>query len=524
MGINPLFSTFTHTVIEPMTQDSPRKRCSMSSCTKRVFDVGAAAFAGLSNWPFYRGNNTITSSFGTFLKVCEGSSRFLFSLSNFETVYRKFSEEPPKQVIKEIPLRELGDVEDPQEEDAMTPRSSCCTKQTAWKVAVASLALGAQIPFVLNAYYTEQGSWVFPLASGVCDAAFTIASLWKSRRAAPIPVTDDLRNDAGKIEQRKQEFLEQIDLFLEQLPINYRNDVFIGKLRSCLFNDPAFADGWRSEELLKLILSVQKETQVPFGSTNVTAGNVALGIGALIALYLTTARGALAYQGIVEWNRDLDVLAGFSAAIVSLANVRFLTKICMSSALSYYQTAREITTHRYTAPLAYAVSPCLWTAGRVVTTTLAWFSFGTTFSCMRDHIPKAGEVLSGFAPIASGILLHSTLNRVFDTFVLWQKSKCKHSARSAAHVQSALQRFKKQFENASLEDIRTFLNELPKPTDSILATPGDRSSLVHSISGSSIGGTFEDGPMPPIGDFLGNQEEVFSAAAAAAVAPPPRFY
>src|SRR5690606_26764831 len=106
MSTVSLSQTFASKVVDPITEQNGRKCCSIGSCAKKVFDLTAAVFAGIGNWPFYQTHGGRLSSWNTFLKVCEGSSRFLFSLNNFQLAYAKISEQKEVIVPTEIALKD----------------------------------------------------------------------------------------------------------------------------------------------------------------------------------------------------------------------------------------------------------------------------------------------------------------------------------------------------------------------------------------------------------------------------------
>lgn len=476
-------------MIAPMTRQGDRKCCSMSSCFKRVFDVGTAAFSALASWPFYTSSKPGSSQTEKFLQVCEGGARFLFSLNNFQTAYRKFSDKPPLPV-KSVALKDFRQVDTEEASSGQASKSSC-NRRTGCKVGIAAAAFIAQTPLVLYSYYkSATGSWIYPLAGGICDAALTIVSLWKERKTIPLDTFQDLREDSKSTEKRKQEFLNQIDEFLARLPQHYRCSSFQKNLEKCFSKDVKSSNHKRADELLKLILSEEREKIVGRSCSPRIFNAAAIGLGGVIAFYLALSYGAVAYAGIKEWKEDQEALAIASGLLNSLANLRILGKICITSATSYYQTASDLLRCRYRRPLAYSVAPYLWTAGRVSILALSWLSFHSISAIMQEHVPDIGNTLSYFAPIASGILLHSALNRVFDASILWIKSCCNPAAKACAHIEEGLAKFRKKFEMAPLEDVEEFLKDLPQ-------TDADLEEVQLAELGADFKvEVFSEGPLP----------------------------
>jgi hypothetical protein len=488
MSVNPLLSHFNQSVIGPLVKRGSEAYCATKSLGKRVYQVGAAAFSGIGNWPFYGVADTFgksySSGFGSWLGACEFGSYFTFRLRNFEEIRQKFfggsdSEmaapapiEPDDEAdlrVSLIPAERQG-VHSGNSPDSGDVRRACSSRfncrDIAFKTGVAALGMLAQFPLMVLVYQGNGENIVYPIITGLCEASFTILSLWLTLKSPKKPKVNEELNSG--VEGNRKRLIAKINAFLEVLPSKFNDPVFAGRVEEIFASSSQQTEEERGMALLHLVVNAEGLSELEKGSWDGTLSPIAKGLGLLISLYLTTVNGAVSYQGVKDWRNDQEALAILTTVLVSLANIKLLNKVCVDSATSYYEGLRDLIKGQYRPPLAHAVSPKAWCIGRAVSTVLSWFSFGTTAIGARDYIPKAGKGLIAPAPLSSALLLNENMNWSADDFLLWAHSKCDPKVERFSHVNDSLLRFREIIENADPEILQTFLDSFPNFRASLL--------------------------------------------------------
>lgn len=435
-------------VIGPITRQGEAACCTAKSLRQRAFDIGSAAFSIVGNWPFYGVADSFgkqySAAFGSLLGASEFATYSLFRMQNFQELVQKFRQNPPQNETV-TPASPYG--LNAEETEVPTPR--CSWKQTAIKASALGLGILAQLPFIVLTYYENDGNLFYPIATGACEGVFTVLSLLMSFQST--------KKDPSA-ETLREAISTQCDHFLENLPEKYKDPAFTNRLEEIFSLDSLLTEDERSTELLKLIQAEKPEPQPPGDKTDKILSITAKVLGALIAGYVTVANGAVTYRGVKSWS-DQEALAVAATTLVSLSNVHLVGKLCIDSAKNYYEGIRDIIKGTYRPPLAHAMSPKLWTIGRVASTALAWFSFGTTAISVRDYIPVAGNALIALAPISSALLLRESLNQGSDQLVLWGSSKHDAAANRFVHLHNGILGLKNRIETATLQELRSFAAE-----------------------------------------------------------------
>lgn len=479
-------------------QGGARKVCSsaLRALKGRVFDIGAAAFSGIGNWPFYAVAKSFgdrySSAFGSFLGGCEFASYFAFRISNFQEIRQKFTGNLNGDLAAVLPLpgpeaSEMEDVSllelDEMHSSVHVPRSPVPTKDwkdIAQKIASAGLGIAAQFPIMVLVYYANGENLFYPLITGTCEASFTILSLLLSCRSAQ---SSREEIDAG-LAKKRNALIEYIDRFIEELPSRYHDAGFVREMEAIFADDPLKSNEQRGRELLDCILRARGLPELDKGRYDEVLKKVATGVGTLIAAYLTTVNGAVSYKGVLAWRSDQEVLAVLATAFVGLANIKLLGKFCIDSARSYYEGLRDVAKGQYRRPLAASIAPRQWLVGRVVSTALSWFSFGTTAVSARDYVPKAGDTLVSLAPVSSALLLNDSLNGSSDKIVLWANSR-DAKVKRFMHLDKTLRAVKEMLQSAdsgALERYLRLVPELAAPMPRPRVAPGDRTPLLLESS------------------------------------------
>lgn len=463
MTANPISSYFNNTVLRNPVQGGGGCGKSLS---RRVFDAASAAFSGIGNWPFYgvaaSFGNVYSKGFGSFLGACEFGAYFLFRIRNFEEIRQKFFSKPTPDEIAMVqpPVGNLG---------GRAVESSCSWrwKDAAIKTASASLGLLAQFPIMVLVYYGNDENLAYPIITGVCEGSFTILSLLLSFQSA----SGTEEEIDPELREKLAVFSEQIDRFLEELPVRYEEAGFMEKVERIFEDGSEITEEQRGAELLHLILESRGMPVPNKGAWDPMYEKIAKGLGIFITAYLTAANGAVTFQGVKKWKEDQTALASLTTVLVSAANVKLLWKCCVDSAQSYYEGIRDMARGRFRPSLAFAMSPVSWIASRVASATMAWFSFGTTAVSVRDYIPVVGNALIAPAPVSSAFLLRESLNGGADDGLLWAQSRCSGKARKFAHLHESLSQFKEKIHKAHPVVLREFLAPLnlervqPRPRD-----------------------------------------------------------
>jgi hypothetical protein len=484
MSVNPLLDYFNNSVTKPLVKAGSEACCGTKSLGKRVYQVGAAAFSGIGNWPFYGVANTFgksySSGFGSWLGACEFGSYFTFRLRNFEEIRQKFFGGSNREVAVPVPIGQdpenLGEdlpsalasgerrsihsrVFSNSENVSKTSSSRFNWKDIAVKTGIAALGLIAQFPLMVLVYNGNGQNLVYPAITGLCEASFTILSLWLTLKSPKKPVVDGELNPG--LEGNRKLLIGQIDRFLEELPSKFNDPFFTQKVEDIFASSPPQTEEQRGKALLDLVVDARGLPELRKGSWDGTLKNIAKGLGLFISLYLTTVNGAVSYKGVKDWRSDQETLAILTTAFVGLANLKLLNKMCMDSATSYYEGLRDIIKGQYRPPLAHAVSPKAWYIGRAVSTVCSWFSFGTTAIGARDYIPKVGSGLIAPAPLSSALLLNENMNWSADDLLLWAKSKCDSKVEKFNHINSSLQNFREVILNSNPQALQRFVDLLP---------------------------------------------------------------
>lgn len=503
MSINPLLDRFNSSVVRPLTNRGAEACCATQSLCKRVYQVGAAAFSGIGNWPFYGVADTFgkrySSAFGSWLGACEFGSYFTFRLRNFEEIRQKFFIGSGNEIAEPAPIvqdpESLGRIHE-REDSADSPsaigedekglihsgraassenisKPTCCSKwkDIAIKTGIAALGLIAQFPLMVLVYNGNGQNPVYPAITGLCEASFTILSLWMTLKSSKKPVSDQRLDPELEVNQKI--LIGQINRFLEELPSKYNDPIFAQKIEDVFSNSPPKTEEQRGKAILDLVIEARGLPKLRNGSWDGTFSNLAKGLGLFISLYLTTVNGAVSYQGVKAWKSSQEALAVLTTVFVGLANIKLLNKVCMDSATSYYQGFRDIIMGQYRPPLAHAVSPKAWYVGRAISTVGSWFGFGTTAVGARDYIPKVGNGLMVPAPLSSALLLNENLNWSADDFLLWAKSKCDSKAERFNHINNSLLKFREIVENSKPAALQRFLDQLPNLRTQISPTQAD---------------------------------------------------
>jgi hypothetical protein len=484
MSVNPLLDYFNNSVAKPLVKTGSEACCATKSLGKRVYQAGSAIISGLGNFPFYgvaaSFGNRYSSAFGSLVGGCEASSYFLFRIRNFEDLREKFfgvgsepvvplasEHEPelgqsPRVVGGDQPLLHPGALSS----DDVKPKSShCCSKwkSIAIKTGIAALGLAAQFPFMVLTYYANGQNLVYPALTGVCEASFTILSLLMSFKSGQKNTTDP------ELENKRHLFIRQIDRFLEELPSKYNDPSFVQKIEGIFSASPPRTEEERGQALLHLVIEAKGLPELRIGAWDGTFKKIAKGLGLFISLYLTTVNGAVSYKGVKTWKDDQEALAILTTVFVSLANIKFLGKLCMDSAVSYYEGLRNILKKQYRPPLAHAVSPVAFYIGRAISTQVSWLSFGTTGLGARDYIPKVGKALIAPAPISSALILTENLNWTGDEFLLWAMSKCDSKVNKFNYISKGLSKFKEIIANSDPQSLQRFLEGIPNLSEPVLS-------------------------------------------------------
>lgn len=469
MSVNSLFSSFNMSVIQPLTRMGSESYCSLKSLPTKVYSISAAAFSAAGNWPYYgvaaSFGNRYSSFFGNLLGVCEFGSYFAFRIRNFQEIREKLfsgnrSVTPALAVesSSRVEMREV--ISDDGEKSKLTSVSSESTanqtvknswnwKAIALKTGIAALGLISQFPLMVLVYYGNGGILAYPILSGVCDASFTMLSLLLS-----LPKNQKLDEDTIA---RREALVTQIDRFLEELPTKYRDPAFSQKIDEIFSQEKSNEE--QGKELLELVFEAQGLPELQKGRWDGAMSNLAKGIGYLISGYLTAVNGAVSYKGILAWKKDQAELAVITTILVSLANIKLLTNLCVNSAKNYYEGMRDIFKGQYRPPLACSVSPVSWFIGRSISNVVSWFSFGTNALGARDYFPKIGNALIWPAPLSSTLILNDTLAMTSDDILLWMHSKSNRNVQRISHINSGLQKFKEKIQNADTGELNGLLSQ-----------------------------------------------------------------
>lgn len=486
MSLNPLFDSFSRSVVRPLTTGASETCCAAKSLAKRVCQAGSAAFSGAGNWPFYGVAATFgsrySSTLGNILGACEFTSYFTFRIRNFEEIRQKiFSDDSElaegspeddiensrsSSTMEETYIPSVVSEEDSKQ--AILSHSSknkpkntlCCSggklKDIAFKTGIAALGLIAQFPLMVLVYYANGENLVYPMLSGVCEASFTILSLFLSFESSKKVISPEQLNP--ELESKRTIIEKQINRFLEELPTKYKDPAFVQRIETIFSNHPPKTEEECGRALLDLVFEAQGLPEQRNGSWDGVLSNLSKGIGLLIAGYITTVNGAVTYKGVKAWRSDQEALAILTTVFVSLANIKLLTKLCMDSATGYYEGLRDIFKGQYRPPLACSVSPVAWGLGRMVSNALSWLSFGTTAISARDYIPKVGNALIAPAPLSSALLLNENLNAASDDLLLWGIGKVNPKAERFNHLRVNLSSFRDKIQTAGPQALRKFLS------------------------------------------------------------------
>ena len=467
----------------------------LESLKRSVFNIAAATFSGIGNWSFYGAaysfGGPYSRAFGSVLGVSEFLSYFTFRLKNFDQIREEFSNDPSAKIEIFLPTPELSSVRSnplapsdssvsalergTNENDSATEPSTCNWNDTAQKIALAGLGIAAQFPIMVLVYYGNNGNLVYPLITGVCEGSFTVLSLWMSLRSSKKLATNS--ESDSTFEDTRQSLLEQVDRLKEELALKYNDPVFEEQINSIF--SPKKTNGDRERELLGLILAAEGYPELDKGRFDHALQKLATGLGLFTAAYLTTVNGMVTYKGVLAWNPEQKALAGVATAVVCIANAEFLGRLCINSAKDYYEGIRDVAKGQYRAPLAGVVSPYKWLAGRVLSTTSSWLSWGTTALGARDYFPAPeNKVFIGPAPLSSALLLNGALNETADDVVLWACSS-DQKVKRFAHIQKCLLTFRARLETAEVKPLENYLQPLgyidkPRPRlrpSSCLDTP-----------------------------------------------------
>lgn len=444
MSLNPLLRSDTSLPIQPLYMRDSDRFCSLRDFSSKVYNITAVAFSLAGNWPFFGAaasfGKKYSPFFGSLLGGCEFAAYFAFRVRNFLDVKGKlFSDNRPFSFSARA--ADEGPFGDSSGSAGISGiKSSWDCKAAAIKIGIAGLGLISQFPIMYLVYVGNGENLDYSILSGVCEASFTILSLFMS-----LPKKRLIEHQAKASEL--EEIKKKIALFLEELPSKKNDLEFIQKINDIFSGD--MLDEQKGQALLHIILNTAGENRaVPKNNCDRVSGKIAEAIGYLISGYLTVVNGAVSYKGILVWKSDQVPLAIFAAVVVSLANIKLLTSLCVDSAKNYYEGMRDIATGRYRPPLAYSFSPCAWYVGRIISNGLSWLSFGTSALGARDYLP-AGDVMAWAAPISSALLLNDTLGSSWDAVVLWMKSNIDPEVKKIARVYTAVLKFKEKIEEGS---------------------------------------------------------------------------
>ena len=319
-------------------------------------------------------------------------------------------------------------------------------KEISTKTAIAALGIIAQFPLMVLVYYGNGENLAYPILSGVCEASFTILSLLLTFQSSQKAI----REGDPELDREKEKIIGQIDQFLKELPTQYKDPEFIRTIEE------------HSDSLWELVQSSERIPTPSKGSTVLSNGAKAIGL--FIACYITTVNGAVSYKGVKAWREDQEVLAILTTIFVSLANIKLLSQLCMDSAVSSYESLRDLANNQYRLPLGHAVSPLAWWIGRVFSNAVALLSFGTTATA-AGYIPRVGNGLIAPAPFSSALLLNEHLNWTMDDLLLWTHSQCNPIVKKATHLNHSLTKFKEKIQDADSETLRQFLSFEQLSTD-----------------------------------------------------------
>ncbi len=487
MRVNPLFSDFK-TIVRPPVIVGSEPYCTTKSLGKRIYRAASVLISGSGNWSFYgvaaSFGKKYSSGFGIFLGTSEFISYVIFRIRNFEQMRQQFVESDSQNEIaasarkEETPILSLPSEEeekyqllpsDSLKSDSVSPPhffSHC--KEIARKTTAAVLGIALQFPFMILAYKYNGRKWIYPVLTGACEGVFTILSLLTSFKFLQSKFQGKLDPE---LEKKREWFAKQIDCFLEELPLKYKDPDFVKEI------DTIFNSNMTEEEcgkaLLSLVLKAKGLPEPQKGSWDSLWTPFAKGVGIFITLYLTFVNGAVSYKGVKDWKEDQEALAVLATIVVSLGNLKLLIDLCIGSAANFYEGLRDIMKGQYRIPLACAVSPVAWCLGRIASAFLSCTSFGTTAISASDYVPKGENLVWPSAPISAALLLGGDLNETSDSLILFAKSKTNATIRQFALLHKHLLFFKRKVQNAHPKTLRIFFAQFPGPEESRSGTQDD---------------------------------------------------
>lgn len=430
---NTLLTYFGRTVTEPLAPDA-QNGCK-SNLKGRVFTTASAMLSAVGNYSFYGVANSFGQTYnpylGPLLGAAEATSYFLFRILNFQDIGNHFTSRLSST------------------KEGIVSKEGATGKDLLKNLAITVLGLTTQYPLMLLVYNANGKSLWSPIATGACEAAFTILSLLKMSASST-------NTGSEHIEQFRNQITQNITQFLDSLPSRFANEAdrqqITDILQQPLANQPL--------ALLHLIRQSQQGADAPSSSA---LTNAAKAIGLLMAGYLTYVNGAVTYDGMDNW-LGIAPLSFLGAAVVSGANLYLLAAYCMIAAKDLTTGLRDLATGKYTPPLEGVLSPKIWRMGRIAATALAALSFGTTALSAKNYTPseEASTILTWAAPLSAILLLNSSLQKVSDRLVPRLDPTClQHPhANTFIHLKNSLEEFRKTIQEATPEALSHFAEEL----------------------------------------------------------------